>query len=72
MASETRAISRRPEQSQSWLCENTHRAQCLTHQQYPRRQASMIMLTDDEKEASKMCVVFIGRQKEGTWRRKHA
>ena len=36
-----------PEQSQSRLCENTHRTQLRTHQCSPRLQASMIMLPDD-------------------------
>ena len=36
------------EQLQSWLCENTHRAQPRNNQCSPRLQASMIMLPDGE------------------------
>ena len=53
-----------PDQSQSQLYKNTHRTQRRTHQRSPRLQALMIMLPDGEKEESKMCVVFIGRQED--------
>ena len=53
-----------PEQSQSVWCDNTPCTQRHTRQKSPIIQASMIMLPDGEKEASKMCIVLIGCQQE--------
>ena len=61
-----------PEQLQSWLCKKTHRTQCLTHQRSPHLHGSITMCPDDEKDASTMCVLFVGCHQEGPWRRKHA
>ena len=41
-------------------------------QQSPRRQVSMIMLPNGEKEELTMCVVLIGRHQEVPWHQKHA
>ena len=60
-----------PDQSQSGWCKNTHRTQRHTHQRSSRLHASMIMLRNGEKEEPTMCVVLIGLQEEGPWRRKH-
>ena len=52
--------------------EEGHCNQRLTYQHPLCLQASMIMLPNGEKEASKMCVVLIGCHQEGPWHQKHA
>ena len=72
MALETHTISRRP----GSVAKLVVREHSLYPTSYPqtssRLHASMAMLPDVEKEAAEMCVVLIGRQKEGLWHWKHA